>query len=141
MEILGFPNVCERKCNVLVTAAQRVWSAEIQFTLPICVAQQFLKVFYVLFLNKVLWVNIYTWHKASIQLGKVQIFLNLQLSFLYFVRGSNGGFAPVYLLFSFVLSRTEETLCLFKIVQIDLNKETEDMVELRGSETTLAFLH
>lgn len=63
-------------------------------------------------------VNIYAWHKASIQLGKVQVFSASALPFLHLTSSGSSGFARVYLLFCYALSRTEKILYFFKIVQI-----------------------
>lgn len=65
-----------------------------------------------------IWVNIYAWHKASIQLGKVQIFSASILPFFHLIGSVSSSFARVYLLFSYALSRIKKTLYFFKIVQV-----------------------
>lgn len=65
-----------------------------------------------------IWINIYAWHKASIQLGKVQISSASTLPFFHLIGSGSSSFVHVYLLFSYALSRIEKTLYFFKIVQI-----------------------
>lgn len=55
----------------------------------------------------------YAWHKASIQLGNVQVFSASILPFLHLTGSGSSGFARVYLLFSYALYRTEKTLYFF----------------------------
>ena len=93
-----------------------IWLTEIQFTLPTCGTQQLVKILSVIFLYKVVWADIYAWHKASIRQEKSRVFRTpMHTLSLFHLQWQGWTHSCV---FAVLFWLGQKTLFLFKTVQI-----------------------